>query len=415
MWFSAIALCIALVAAWAVPDFGTLPYDDLFLVFMTAGSIILLSAIYLKGSILAPIEHLEQKLIPNLMSLLRHWSSLSLCQFILFLFPLASFIMAAFLSKFESHPYFEWLFLGWIILLGASLDSLRHLWNHYTKLLSPNHSVDFFLSEAVKGVKTDDDDRLWNNIDNLSETALRAVEKSKLALSLKALKAFPPIMHGFFGSSKSISRPFFQDEAVEKATGRDEASFTVFYLLQRLELINDKALENRLETVCRQMVMVLGKIIVYAANLDLSLVPFPTHFLTKFGLKAQQHHFDEVGVLTTSTLQEIARTIVNDIDLTYAELQEPFQSLINGLTALAKGTFKKDKTTNIKTLTKPLEDLRALFTQEKMSHHKDTPTILADIDVALGEFGVLAEVMQTIPPFGEEDKGASLFEPPKPI
>jgi hypothetical protein len=411
MWISAIAFCIALAAKWVIPDALNTPSHDLILILVVSGSLILLGTIFLKGVILAPIEHLEQNLIPNLMSLFHRRSSISFCQFFLFLFPLVSFAIAVFLSNLEGR-YLEYIFLGWIIFFGISLDCLRHIWFHSTQLLTPANCVNHFLSEAKKAVKSDNDEMLWHNIDNLSETALRAVEKSKLALSLQALQAFPPIMHSFFDSSKSISR-VNQDEEIEKRTGRDETSFTIFYLLQRLELIYDKALQNKLETVCRQMVMIMGKIIVYAAKLDLSLVSFPTHFLTKFGLKAQQYHFDEVGVLTTSTLLEIAKTIVNDIDLTYTELQEPVQSIINGLTALAKGTFKKDKTTNIPVLVKPLEDLRALFLQEKMSRHRDTPAILGDIDTALGEFGVLAEMMQVIPSFGgATQEGASLFEPP---
>jgi len=416
MLISAIAFCIALVAKWVVPDGLITPSHDLILILVVSGSLILLGTIFLKGMILAPIEHLEQNLIPNLMSLFHRSTSISISQIVLFAFPLVSFFIAIFLSSLEAH-YLEDIFLGWVIFFGISLDCLRHIWFQSTELLTPANCVNHFLSEAKQAVKKDDDEKLWHNLDNLSETALRAVEKSKLALSLQALQAFPPIMHGFFASSKSISREN-QDVEVEKATGRDETSFTIFYLLQRLELIYDKALQNRLETVCRQMVMIMGKIIVYAAKLDLSLVSFPTHFLTKFGLKAEQHHFDEVGVLTTSTLLEIAKTIVNEVDLTYAELQEPFQSIINGLTALAKGTFKKDKTTNIKVLIKPLEDLRALFLQEKMSHHRDTPAVLGDIDVALGEFGVLAEMMQVIPTFGDEkssQEGASLFEPPSAL
>src|SRR5262249_32914221 len=160
-----------------------------------------------------------------------------------------------------------------------------------------------------KAIQNEKDEILWSSIDSLAEMALRSVEKSKIALSNQVLQNFPPIIQTFFASSKSISR-INLDKETEKETGRDEASYTVFYLLQKLELINDKALQNRLETVCRQMVMVMGKIIIASAKFDLSMVSFPTHFLTKFGLKAQQHHFDEVAVLTTSTLLEIAKTIL---------------------------------------------------------------------------------------------------------
>jgi hypothetical protein len=204
-------------------------------------------------------------------------------------------------------------------------------------------------------------------------------------------------MDVFFASSKSVAR-INVDKKIEKISGRDEASYTIFYLLQRLELINDRALEYRLETVCRQMIMTLGKIIVSCAKFDLSTVSFPTHFLAKFGLKALQHHFGEVGVLTTSTLLEIAKTILRDVDVTYSELQEPFQSIINGLDAIAKATFKKEKNTSIQVLTQPFEDLKSLFQLDKMVNHPDTPVIRHEIDRVLEEFTVLGQVMRAIPP-----------------
>lgn len=207
-------------------------------------------------------------------------------------------------------------------------------------------------------------------------------------------------MHSFYASSKSISRANV-DVEVEKQTGQDEASYTLFYLLQRLELINDKALRNRLETICREMIMALGKIIVYGAELDLSLVSFPTHFLVKFGLKAQQHHFNEVAELTTSTLTEISKSIVNNVNLTYAELVDSFHSIINGLVSLAKGEFQQNKFANIKVLTQPLVDLKELMNNPKIANHRDAPAIRLEIDRALSEFQMLEQVMRALPPIPE--------------
>lgn len=145
------------------------------------------------------------------------------------------------------------------------------------------------------------------------------------------------------------------------------------------------------------------------------MVPFPTHFLTKFGLKALQHHFSEVTVLTTSTLQEIARTILTEIDITYSELQEPFQAIINGLDAIAKATFKKDKSTSIKVLVQPFVDLKALFQTEKMSKHPDTPVILSEIERVIEEFTVLEQVMRSIPPIPELGETGFSSQSPLPI
>jgi hypothetical protein len=133
------------------------------------------------------------------------------------------------------------------------------------------------------------------------------------------------------------------------------------------------------------------------------MVSFPTHFLTKFGLKAQQHHFDEVAVLTTSTLIEIAKTITHDMDLKYTELEDPFRSIINGLDALAKGTFKKDKHTDIKTLIQPFRDIKEFIKTDQMLQHPDEPMIEQELDRVIEEFHVLEQVLQGIPPMPQSE------------
>ncbi len=395
MLITACALVIAFFMKFLVPFSWAFNPTYLASLMLVGGAVILAGALFLNTFILAQFENLEQNLVPNVMMLARRDPILGIVRFSLFLFPLLSFVAGAVVGHLDIH-YMDWLFFAWIVAFGIALDLLRDNWHRLVNFLNPSHLVEQFTHEAKKAIPNEKDEILWNSLDSLAEVTLRAVEKSKLALSTQALQTFPPIMHAFFSHSKSISH-FVSDKKTEKGTGRDEASYTIFYLLQRLELINDKALRMRLETVCRQMIMTLGKIIVYSAQFDLSMVTFPTHFLTKFGLKAQQHHFDEVGVLTTSTLVEIARTILTDLDLTYAELQEPFQAIINGLDALAKGTFKKDKNTNIKVLIQPLVDLKSFFLTEKMAHHPDTPVIIAKIDNALAEFGALEDVMRAIP------------------
>ncbi|WP_068471147.1 hypothetical protein [Candidatus Protochlamydia phocaeensis] len=409
-----ITLLAVLLAALTAFYFNhtpiTLPLTGMAVLAAVGGSLQFLLAILLNSLILFPLEQLEQKLIPNLMELFRRDTSLRIGRVLLFLFPLMSYFIA-FLLLIPEMPYKPWIFLFWIIAFGVGLDLLKNSWRSMLHFLNPFYLVNQFTHEAKRAIQNEKDDELWKSIDNVSEVALRALEKSKIALSTQTLQAFPPIIHAFFASSKSISRINI-DKKVEKETGRDEASYTIFYLLQRLELINDRALQLRIETVCRQMVMVMGKIIVYSAKYDLSMVSFPTHFLSKFGLKAQQHHFGEVADLTTSTLLEIARTILTEIDITYAELQEPFQAIINGLDAIAKATFKKDKNTSFQVLTHPFHDLKALFQTEKMARHPDTPVILQEIDRVLSEFEALEQVVRAIPAIPDIEDAGSL--PPLP-
>lgn len=404
-----ISLLSFILATLTVFYSHTLPPEGIAALMLLGGALILFLTSLSQSLNLVPLTNLEQKLVPNLIELYRRDHRLGLGRFWLYLFAFLSFATAVLLFATD-FPYKQWLLPFWIGAFGISLDVLKGSWQSMLRFLNPYYLVDMFENDAKKAIKNEKDAVLWSSIDSLSEMALRSVEKSKIALCNQTLQTFPPIIQAFFASSKSISRVNL-DQQTEKETGRDEASYTIFYLLQNLELVNDRALQYRLETVCRQMVRILGKIIIASAKFDLSMVSFPTHFLSKFGLKAQQHHFAEVADLTTSTLLEIARTILSEIDVTYAELQEPFRAILNGLDAIAKGSFKKDKNTSIQVLIQPFKEIKALFDTEKMDNHPDTPVILNEIERITDEFTALEQVMRAIPAIPEMNEPET---PPSP-
>jgi hypothetical protein len=379
-------------------------------VIAVGGITILVLTAFFNIMVLSPLEKLEQKLVPNLMEIFRRNFLLQLERTLLFIFPVLSFFLAILILS-PSVPHKVWFFLGWIILFGFAIDLFRLSWKRVVNFLNPFYLVKQLEKDAEAGIRNNNDEQLWAALDSIAEVSLRSIEKSRIALSTQALQTFPPIYQVFFESSKSIAR-INVDKKVEKETGLDEASFTVYFLLQRLELINDRALQFRLETAIRQLITALGKIIIYAAEFDLSMVAFPTHFLTKFGLKAQQHHFDEVAVLTTGTLSEIAKTILTEIDVTYAELQQPFRAILNGLDALAKGTFKKRKDTSVSILIEPFLQVKTLLQTERMANHPDTPLILQEINRILEEWEALDKLMRGIPPIPE--LGDDMPVPPLP-
>lgn len=396
------AIIISIVFAFLTPhEMGFEVIHHSTTIFLVGGTVILSATIFLNTWMLLPLNNLEQSLVPNLLEMIRRDHLLHFGRLILYLFVLVSYVCVVLIPHIQRDYYQDWFFLGWLIFFGLAIDVFRDSWHRFLNYLNPPFLVSHLSREAIHAVQKDQNDLLFNALDSLAEVGVRSVEKSKLALSTQTLQAFPTIIQAFLASSKSIGHVSADLNKEKVVGGGDRASYTIFYLLQRLELINDKALRDRQETVCRQMIVSLGKIIIYCAQLDLSMVAFPTHFLTKFGLKAQQNFFDEVTVLTTSTLLEIAKTILSEIDVTYAELQDPFRAIINGLDAIAKGTFKKQKNTSIKVLVQPLVDLKALFNTEKMARHPDTPTINHEIDRVLEEFSVLEQVMQSIPPISD--------------
>lgn len=395
-----ITICAILVSLSMIFFFPPIHFDTIYLtlVMLVGGTSVFFTTLFLNTFILMPFEYLEQKLIPNLTEIVRRDAPLNLGRLYLFLFILITFLCVAFISRIQDASYQDWFFLAWLVCFAISLDVLRDSWKRLLNLLNPSFLVSHIASQAEKAIQNENRNALLNDLDSLAEIGVRSVERSKIALSTQTLQAFPPLLKTFFDSTKSIGHISRDIKQQQNIRGGDTSSFLIFYLLQRFELINDKALRDRQETVCRQMVMSMGRMIVHCAQFDLSMVSFPTHFLTKFGLKAQQHYFDEVAVLTTSTLLEIAKTILTEIDITYAELDDAFRAIVNGLAALARGTFKRHKETSNKVLVQPLVDLKALFQTEKMAHHRDTPAIVQQIDNVLDEFSMLEQVMQAIPP-----------------
>lgn len=344
---------------------------------------------------LMPLGHLEQRLAPRLLEYVYRDKWLHITYIALLGFTLLSYVMASLLDSIRPYLHVGWAI--WIVGLGIALDLLRYQWKRMARFLDPFYLVDFFTHEAKRAIQTQKDQTLWGLIDSLSEIALRSVENNQIAIAMQALSAFPPIMQNFFSSSKSISR-INLDQTTERETGQDEASYTVFYLLQRLNLIQSEAAKKQSEMICSQMIVILGKIIVHGARYDLSIITMPAHFLGRFALEAQNHQLYEVPAIATSTLLEVSKRITTEIDLTYVELEEPFHAIIGSLEAIAKATFKQDKTINIAILTQPFKDLRSFFETEKMASHRDTPAILQNIDRVLGEFAALEQIMRTIPP-----------------
>lgn len=391
-----IAISIFMVF-FAPPPLG---FDTqyLMIIILVGGSIVFLGTVLLNTWILQPIGYLEQKLVPNVMQIVRQDKVLRIGRTVLFLFVLVSFFCVALVSRIQNPDYQDWFFIIWLILFGVALDVFRDSWKRLVNLLNPSFLVSRTENEAFSAIRNGQKQELFSNVDSLAEISLRAAEKSRIALSAQALQAFPPILKAYFDSSKSIGHVSSNANNQPTLQGGDESSYMIFYLLQRLEMIYDRALRERLESICRNMIMMMGKVIVICAKLDLSMVSFPVHFLTKFGLKAQQHHFEEVAVLTTGTLLEVSKTIIAEVDLEYADLKEPFQSILNGLLAIARATFKKQKeTTSVKVIMQPLVDFKNLFQSEKIARHRDTPAIKQQIDNALEEFILLEQVMRTLP------------------
>lgn len=343
-----------------------------------------------------PLQRMEEKVAPRLSELFQKDRSFQLIQVILLLFPFITYMLAIDLLSLHILPVSIAIPI-WILLFGIALDTLFHLIRHISGYFDPFHLAEMFTKEAKRNIQNDEEAELCQSIDSLSEMALRALSRSSLSLCNHICDELQRIVRLFFESAKSIAHPR-EDSETKKLGISDKVSYTLFFFLQRLEMINSKAVELRLEPVSSHLVTVAGKTVISSAKCDISLPTYPLIFLGKLSLAAQHEGMAEVGSKATCTLIEVARAILTDQDVTYLELQEPFFSLITQLDNISKEMFRKDKSLNVKILTQPFLDLRNLFSTEKMASHPDTAAILQRINSVLGEYEALEAVLRTKPP-----------------
>ena len=118
----------------------------------------------------------------------------------------------------------------------------------------------------------------------------------------------------------------------------------------------------------------------------------------KFVKSALNKGYDDVGEMTSCTLEEVAKFIVNEIDLTYLEIRDLYVGIINCLEDIAKQLFKHNKNISVQLLMLSFENLKKLFSQDKMKNHQDTTVIQQNIRRVLTEFETLQTILKSMPP-----------------
>lgn len=346
--------------------------------------------------ILSPLQNAERFSSPRIIDMFRKDKLLKLSTTLLLIFSFASLFFSI-ETPFLSPIIKFWGFFIWIILLGMAADSLLGMTHHAIKYLNPFMAVELFSRQAKRSVQDDRELDLCHWIDGLSEITLKSIKNHSPSLSNESLSEMQGIARLFFESSKSIGH-LNSDKQTEEMGITDKVSYTMFYLYQRLDVIFEQALKNKLEMTCSYIMTLLGKITIDAAKYDVSMASAPLHFMGKFAKKAQQEGFEETALTASCTFIEVAKAILTEIDISYYEIKDPFLSIINGLEILAKGAFRNDKTIPIALLLQPFQELKRMFETEKTKNHQDTPVIMQNIDRVISEFQALQMVMNTIPP-----------------
>ena len=286
----------------------------------------------------------------------------------------------------------------WTISLGIAVDLLNYTLKRVMSFHDPYFVVDYFGDSAQECIRTFREPELLDWIDSLSESSIKAASKNSITLATHALDKLKLIAKNFLQVAKGIS---YHEEEVQEAKDVNNVGYTMFYLFTRLELIFQKSLDLKLESICSDIIALLGKITIFSANYDISMASYPIHYLGKLALKAEKNKFFDTSNRATLAMVEVSKSIVNDLDLKYLEINDLFLSIISYMQKFAKENFRQDKNIDIALLVQPFKELKTLFQSEKVKDHTDTPVIVQSCDRIIDEFNTLETVLKTMPPITE--------------
>lgn len=345
----------------------------------------------------APLQKAEQNLTPKLMEIYLQDRTMRMTTLWLFCFPLISIFILLEINYFQ-YVRAIFTFALWLFILGISVDALNHLIKRTLQYFSPFAVVKYFTEQALVSVEKGNNLDLLEKIDGLSEIGLKSIERTLPSLCVESVDYLQILMKS---TLQKASRTTTKDNF-----NLDQINYTLFYLFQRLEVLNEKALKSRMEPVGSAIITNLGKIAIDAAKCDFSLSIYPLQYIGKFSDLAVEENLDVIADKAACTLVEVGKSLINDTDIQYQNIKEPFLCIIKQLEEIAKSIFRKDKSTNIALLILPFQDLKELFKSPKTAAHQDSPVILSDLDRVIGQFEQLELVMRTIPPINipEEEK-----------
>lgn len=379
--------------SWELPwEFQTYPLFFAALFFFLVISELLILAITA-----LPLQKIEQNLTPRILELFRVDPKIAwIHRGVLF----TALVLIALLLYPRPLPISPFVFV--LIGLGISFDLLHALVHRIFAYLNPYKVAKMFTNAAEKSIMESRETDLCDSLESLSEISLKALDRSSPSLCNQTLDEMREILRVFLQESKSIATGG-QDVQAQASGITDKVSYTLFYFFDRVEIIFKKALELDFTHVCSFIIMLLGKVSLYAARCDLSLVSNGIRFIGKFSKSAEEKGFSDISLKGTCTLLEVAKTIINEIPLSYMDLKDPFFSIVAQLDEITKESFKKNKNIPIKILVEPFHDLERYFQSPKVATHPDTPIVIKEIERVIAEWDTLDAVMRAFPPIILED------------
>lgn len=347
-----------------------------------------------------PLQKAEYQTTPRIFELLKNdsffkWINTILSSLLLFML---FFNLSSLFAKIP--PY--WTMSFWVISFGLVFDLFYHLIKQTYLYFDPFTALKFFSSSAAKSLTNNQEEKLSDWMESLSEIALKSIEKGNISLCSLAINESSFIIRSFMQATKKKHAAAKTKVTNTQQITEEETNYLLIFFLDRLESVYNKAFEKKDFSVASQIITLLGKIAIQSAETKPSYATYPIYLLGKFSRQAEDHGINDLSLKGSCTLIELSKAIVENFNPPPSEFKDPFLSVITQLDEIAKSSFKRDKSSNIKILSYPFQDLKNLFQSEKMKSHRDTEIILKELTNVQAEWEALEGVMKMMPPIKKD-------------
>lgn len=373
------------------------------IVLACTGGAFLLMFTFLVALLLGPLQRATSEISPRVGQLLQKNRRLWWMLVWMAVLPLASLAAALFV---QTEPVWGHLLLGvWLFFTGVSIDFVRAFFRQVLIYFSPMEFVDLVVERAKQAVWSGDDKDLAQLVDALGEMALRAVARRSPSFASYCVEGMSLSIQRFF----EVHRRALQ-AATPDAEIHQRSNYLLYFAMERFEMVFGDALRSRLDTVCNYVEHSLGRVAVMAAQGDALKAAPPIRLIGTLAQQALHQNVDEIAVKANVLLVELSKMILREVDLAKFTVQEALIPVVNQLEDIAKGSFKKNKESDIKVLTHPLRELKNVLGAESLAGRDDVTTVTKAIESVLGDFQNLELILHTIPPIPQAPEEAKADE-----
>jgi len=358
--------------------------------------LVLIFQLFLAVLIFNPLQRAEYGMTPRIFELLKNDTSFKRANIFLFSFSLI-LLFFSFSPLLAKMPSF-WTVCFWVLSFGVIADVFYFIVKRLYSYLDPFTAVKLFTSNAKKSLNAHREEKLSDWMESLSEIALKSLDKGNFSLSSSAINESSHLINAFLDAAQNTQEHKESSKIKSAQITAEETNYLLIFFLDRLESVYNKAFEKKDISLCSQMMTVLGKIAIKAAQTNPSYSNYPIYLIGKFSREAEEKGFNDLSLKGSCTLVELSKAIVENFSPPPQEFKAPFLSVIAHLDEIAKAAFKKDKSLNIKILSYPFQDLKTSFQVEKMASYQDTQLILNELNSVLSEWDALEGVMKMMPP-----------------